>query len=387
MKRIAIVLATILPLLSPSLAWAQNNLRPWENGPLQWSDFTVVNESIGHEHSYLEFILDIENRKRDFDGIALPVRTAVAYIDKELSWVDSLHRTPKELHYNRVLFNLVELHRRQLQVAIDTGGKVNMDYRVRLLVHEADSFCRSTRYGNDTVAVAWWEYNIRQQLDSITPIMVEKHQQANTILGYRTLHQMTLSVGGGTKFFVGDIYNYFAPSGGVYFDIDGGYRRNLFTLGLYVGGGGCKLDSINTVNPINKLYGTDKIITLDLHIDYGFAVVDHAKFILTPFIGYGMQAISYATTGETDVSNGVTDGCWRAGVDFKYNLQQGNTADFSTLSQMALAFHSKVYVSFDHFHSIIGSPKGHTINIQLGFSFRGKDQEILRPALKAQQQE
>ena len=55
-------------LLLSTLALGQNDLRPWTRGPLTWSDFSVVDQSIGLEHSYLEYLLDIENHTQEIEG-------------------------------------------------------------------------------------------------------------------------------------------------------------------------------------------------------------------------------------------------------------------------------------------------------------------------------
>ena len=183
MNRIFIL--TTLALVLPFVGAGQTTPRYWEKGPLTWNDFAVVDRSIGAEHSYLEFGLDVILRPQEVEGGTLQVRTAVAYAVKEMSWVDSNYRTPAQLRYNQVLFNIAELHRRRLQVVVDTGGNVNMEYYMRLLMHETDSFCLATNYGNDTVEVLWWEQDVRRQLDSITPLMVQKHQEANAIKGFR----------------------------------------------------------------------------------------------------------------------------------------------------------------------------------------------------------
>ena len=125
------------------MALGQKNIRYWEKGPLTWNDFTLVDKSIGSEHSYLEFGLDVVDRKQEIGGLQIAVRTAVAFCNKDMSWVDINYRTPEQLRYNQVLFNLVELHRRRLQVAVDTGQRVNMDYYMRLLTYEVDSFSRA----------------------------------------------------------------------------------------------------------------------------------------------------------------------------------------------------------------------------------------------------
>ena len=373
----AALLLSTLALGQTTLIFGQSNLRPWDRGPLTWSDFSVVDQSIGQEHSYLEYLLDIESRTQEIEGSKIPVRMAVAYMDKHLSWVDSSHRTPQELRYNRVLFNIVELHRRRLQIAIDTGNNINMDYHMRLLTHVADSFCRSTAYGRDTVAVAWWEYDIRRQLDSINPILVAKHNEATRVTAFKPTLSFSMSLGLGTKFFTGDLHNLFAPSAGFYMDVDGGLHRSVFTLGFYFGGGRCKPDSIITVKEKNKLYWYDDLSTLDFHIDYGYNVLDRTKITLTPFVGYGLQAFLY-DEGDNTYSNGPAEGCWRLGLDFKYDFGQEGFTIGSTHTLMACALHSKVYISFDRLRSIVGTPQGTTLNAQLGISFRARHRQIIR---------
>ena len=150
-------------------------MRPWQTGDLTWNDFRVVDTNTVKEHSYIEFYLDIEENEEYELGTSWVELVAAAYMDKKLSWVDKKHCTAEELRYNQVIFDLVELFRRRLQVVIDTGGNADIDYYIRLLEHVTDSFCRDTRYGANTLAVVAWETKVGKQLDSIAPIVMQKH--------------------------------------------------------------------------------------------------------------------------------------------------------------------------------------------------------------------
>lgn len=345
--------------------------RAWEKGPLGWNNFTLVTESIGEEHSYLEYSLDIENRKYENDGVTWWGKTAVANMDKNSTWVDKNHCTAAELRYNQVLFNIVELYRRYLQVDIDTCGHADRDYYMQLLGNETSRYCRETRYGADTAAVAWWGSEVRRLMDTITPYMVEKHTPALTVPEYQATYNFGSTMGGGVKIFTGDLHDLFAPSGGFYLDFEGGYGRHYFTLAMYFGGGRCKPDSLTAVKPDNTLLGTDDITTVDLNINYGFSVVDSRRFRITPFVGYGLQGVYYSEVDE--MGGGPSEGCWRAGVDFKFHLLNDITAYKSSFEQYLLSVDYKIYVSRDNFKSIVGSPKGYTINMSLGFSLLYKE--------------
>ncbi len=361
------------------MSMAQSSRRGWEKGPLTWSDFTPMNESLGQEHSYLEYILDIEQRNDEVNGIQMKSRTAVLYVDRTMSWVDTHYRTPQELRYNQVAFNIAELHRRRLQLVIDTGGNANMNYYTRLLSYEVDSFCYHTYYGADTAAVAWWDWAIRRQMDSITPLMVEQHQKANAIEKITPQFHMIFNIGCGAKFFAGDLHKLFAPSGGMYFDFEGGLWRHMFSLDMYVGGGRCLPDSIDAVENINKLYNYDKITTIDLSINYGFAAIDGRQWTVTPFVGYGLQAILY---DEDGASNGPAEGCWRAGVDVKYHLGVDDEYYGNELTRLQCSAHGKLFLSRDRFKDIVGSPIGVTINAQVGFSFGMRQMKVRRAVTK-----
>lgn len=372
------LLFVVIMLVSTTVATAQESRRGWEKGPLTWSDFTPMNESIGAEHSYLEYILDVEQRKDEVNGMEMQTRTAVLYVDRKMSWADTHYRTPQELRYNQVAFNIAELHRRRLQVVIDTGGTVNMNYYSRLLSYEVDSFCHYTQYGADTAAVAWWEQEIRRQTDSVTPIMVEQHQKANTIEKIIPQYLLAFNIGGGAKFFAGDMHSLFAPSGGIYFDFEGGLWRNLFVMGFYIGGGRCRPDTLYNANANDNLYSTDRLTTLDMYINYGFTVIDAKKWCVTPFVGYGMQGFLY-NDDEYSESGGPIEGCLRVGVDVKYHLGAEDIYFDNSLTRFLCSAHGKVYLSFDHMKSIVGSPTGATINAQVGFSLGGREMKIRRP--------
>ena len=92
MKRL-LLLATLICLAAVT-SHAQDDLRVWDRWPITWDDFKTVDSSIGREHSYLEFLLDIEESPFDENGRILiePELVAVAFMDKSQSWVDKNYR-------------------------------------------------------------------------------------------------------------------------------------------------------------------------------------------------------------------------------------------------------------------------------------------------------
>ena len=97
---------------------------------------------------------------------------------------------------------------------------------------------------------------------------------------------------------------------------------------------------------------------------------------MAPFVGYGLQGVYYNEIGN-EIGGGPTEGCWRAGVDFKYHLLNEITVSKSAFEQYLLSVEGKVFVSRDNFISIVGAPKGYTINISLGFAMQYKEGKTL----------
>jgi hypothetical protein len=246
---------------------------------------------------------------------------------------------------------------------------------MRLLTHTVDSFCRVTNYGYDTLEVAIWDAEVRNQMDAITPRMVELEAKKNQMPKYYTTSRFGMNMGPGMKIMGGQLRDYFRPSGGMYMDFELGYWRNIFSMGFYVGGGKTKRDVV-CVNNDNDLFEGERLSVLDLNINYGFAVIDNHKIRLTPFVGYGLNGFYLNSNSESESSIGPTDGCWRAGLDFKYHLF--NDADFSEKSgsQFLGSVNAKVYMTFDKMRQIEGTPKGFTINVQLGVGFMGQSNKV-----------
>ena len=177
-----IILFAAIGCLAMTTGLAQNALYSWDKGNLTWDCFKKVDTTIGEEHSYLEFLLDMEEHMYyEFASVAVDY-IACAYMDTTLSWVSKKHCTQQELKYNQVLFNIVELCRRRMQEDFDTTGTVNLDYYMRLASHEVDRYCRDTRYGADTAAIRQWDITVRNRMDSIAPLVVAKHEKPHPVV-------------------------------------------------------------------------------------------------------------------------------------------------------------------------------------------------------------
>ena len=374
--RFLLIICTLLPLIGN----AQDNSRQWRKGPLTWNDFKApAPDSTGKEHSYLEFQLYIDEVAVDNDGVVHWMESALATMDRQKSWVDSLHRTPEELRYNQVIFNIVELYRRYMQTEIDSGGSPDMDYYMELVVGDVDQFCQATNYGSDIAVVEEWEIFIRELMDSAAAQVAESHatyyNEVTSPKNFVTTQRFGIGVGGGMQVVTGDLHPYFRNGGGFYLEANWGQRRQIITISMYMGASKCLRDVYHKTTT-DYLLQRDDLTVMDLKFDYGFAVIDGYKFQLTPFVGIGI--LGYYTEVLIDGSYestfiGPAAFNWRAGLDFRYHISTNasHRGQYCDLSQITLF--TKIYTGTVRFGNYIGEPHGMTFNALLGIAFETRN--------------
>ena len=368
------------------LACSAQTLRSWQKGPLTWNDFkTVVRDSAGEEHgskrwrhegeehSYLEFSLDVVMAEEERDGVSVWMESAVARIDRKKSWVDSAWRTPNELHYNQVIFDLVELYRRYMQSEIDTGGTPDVGEYMELLVADVDQFCHDSRYGADSATVERWDEFVHDLMAEAAADVAASHadvmREVVPFSNYRTTQSFAMGLGGGMQIVTGDLHHYFRNGGGVLFEYEMGYGRSLLDFGLYLGGSRC-LDTLwHKRNADQDLWRNDPLTVIDLKADYGFAAVESYRFRLAPFVGAGILGYYYTPDTPDASSIGPTAFNLRTGLDFRYHFLSDLVVyrDYCELSQLTLF--AKAYAEYTRIWECLGTPGGWTFNIIVGLAF------------------
>lgn len=376
MKKVPTLL--ILLLLGPLAAHAQEP-RTWSMGPLTWNDFTPVaplsapNGTEAVEHSFIEFVFDIKTVTKERNGIQTGEPEAVAYTVKSKSWVDSLCRTPAELRYNQVLWDMVELYRRQLQQWINADPEFNdealLDSIMQMSIIRTDRYCEDTRFGQDTDAVRDWEKRTRSAL--LRSDSLSRADSAAVRASYTyTDDQVRLgaSLCGSFIGTGGELHDYFSHGGGLSLGFELGYQRHFLIVNGSIGGAKCLKNAPNVEDPINDLYIDDPLQILNGFFAYGISVIDRTKFRLTPFVGWG--GIGYFFTEDDDSSDDVNsfgsgNGCWHFGVDMQYHFHNS----IFGMEHDRYSVNLKLFGTYNRFRAIQGVPEGFTFNVQLGVSF------------------
>ena len=353
---------------------AQAPVRQWKMGPLTWNDFSH-NTAIGKKCSHLEYYMGIQGSMEVREGVKYLHPAVTAFMSPEFSWADTAYRTPQLLAYHQCAFDIVELHRRQLESYIMEGRQsflemVNPDQLLdNTMLRIGEDIARldgDAQEGRDSVGLSQWQSWVRQRLDSLPVYTFDSHRDAPFRWGFSFDVGYSL-IGGGLHDYLGNGFALGCTG-------DMGLRRHFFTTALTMGGSRCRQQmlQVDERREINDLYPEDPTFHLDFYMAYGFAVVDNAHIRLTPFVGYGWQHFYYNAVDES--SHGPTDGCLHVGVDFhKIFSNQVEVNEFMcgqryNATHDIVSFHAKLFATHNRFESVIGLPAGFTVNLQVGIA-------------------
>lgn len=369
LSKIRFSICAILTMVTVN-GWGQDCSRRWNLGALTWQDFQKVDSSKNGEHSYLEFYLDVSDCPFEDDGVNTWRPTATALMNQQLSWVDTHYMSRNELRYNQVLFNIVELQRRYMQIEIDTSGETDVDRHMDELISVTDSFCILTNYGADIEAVWLWDCYIREQMSKSAALIVENEAKSKQSMQTEvTTLRCGFNIGGSAQLLGNYLQRYFSNGGGLHMEFEFGQKRHLFSLGLYCGSSTCKENLIHKKDSNQDLFKKDPLSSLDFNLQYGYILLDLNRFRLTPFAAIGTQGFYYTPEMENSSSLGFTTFNWRVGLDLRYHIWNDRYMDGNDFQQYYLSIYSRFYYSQATLWNAIDTPAGSIFNITVGLSF------------------
>ena len=372
MKRVFIISFFFLAALVTMQAQAP--VRQWKMGPLTWNDFQP-NSSIGDKHSHLEYYMGIQGSMEKHKGIKYLHPAVTAFMSNDFSWADTAYRTPQLLVYHQCTFDLVELHRRRLENYIFDGRCslleiIDPDQLLdNTMLRLADDVARlesETHVGTDSALLSQWQARVKTMLDSTPRHTFNHHADA--------LFRWGFSFDLGYTFLGGGLQDYLGDGVTLGFTGDMGIGRHFLTTAMSIGGSRCRQQmlQIDERNEIRDLYPTDDVYHLDFYVGYGYAVIDNAHLRATPFVGYGWQQYYYNAMDES--SHGPTDGGLHLGVDLHYifsnqvEINEFLCGQHYNASHDIMSFHAKLYATYNRFNTVVGTPSGFSINLQLGIA-------------------
>ena len=294
-------------LLLPLLAAAQQ--RHWNEGPLALNELQSKISPDGNA-CHLTYHFDFELTKgSSSDGVTTTYYRADAWIDLEQCWVDANSRNDVTLRFCQLLFDLIEVKRRQMAKLLQYAGTQPMREE---LLYATDAALRSkiatikssTAEGTDTAALARWEKATRQQLDTLPidpmPVFEPGLLSAAMALGF------TFGIPTGLS---ADV---FTSGPGIYFSYELGLKRFVLDIDCYLTNANMRVDMGGYLND-----GTPHIVKegdpaspSSVLVGAGFRVLEERNHTLTPIVAWSSGYRSFPAEKKNIISpyNGLAFG-------------------------------------------------------------------------------
>lgn len=267
-------------------AQGQGRGRPWKRGELRLEDFGVVTAH-DNERSHLDYgIVYSPSGVTEGNNSYLFCRTA-AVMYPTASWIDERCADTAMLAYNQMLFDVVEVYRRQMQqqgyLLSATTRRSRMGLYERLQANTMEQLERemqelrvATEEGRDSAAVERVRVKNREWLNA--------HPCDRPDFTLRS-YWWSLGVDYGFSVPTGGLARHYTASVGMQgFTAALGWGRHGFYYRTVSG-------SLQTYDTVGGFSPSD--YRIDLTFGYGFTLIDRPNFSITPYIAYGASEFAW----------------------------------------------------------------------------------------------
>ncbi|GAB2576591.1 hypothetical protein [Spirosoma areae] len=279
MNRLLLVLLLLSPL--PGLAQATIDTLHWSaTRRLLLSDFhSPTQPGLGGS----EFYYQIGYEVRPTSVWSQPAIESFCLMFRNLSWVSETARNERTLAYNQVLFDLVEVHTRQMKaklIALRADRRFKQEAKqIEYLTNselgaEVNRFRAETGGGDDLPVLQGWQQQVVQRLFD-TPDLVNVYRSSKIGFG--------LFVGGAGTLPTGPASSTINPLAGIAFGVDIAFRRTMLLLHPAIFNG--SLSSAFSHRDQNWEGGMN-IRSALFEVGIGQVISDSPRSRWTPFVGY-----------------------------------------------------------------------------------------------------
>ena len=212
-----------------------------------------------------------------------PVIESFCLMFRNMSWVSKTAQNDRTLVYNQVLFDLVEVHTRQMKaklIALGFSRRFKQQARqIEYLTNselgdEVNRFRAETGGGDDVSALERWEKQIVQRLHDVPDLVTTYHSSK---IGFG------LFVGGGGILATGPLAQTFSPAGGIAFGIDIALRQTILMVHPTLYNGTLRAGFSHQ----NQTWDKDLPVRPRLlEVGLGQVVHNGPRTRLTPYVGY-----------------------------------------------------------------------------------------------------
>jgi hypothetical protein len=212
-----------------------------------------------------------------------PVIESFCLMFRNMSWVSKTAQNERTLVYNQVLFDLVEVHTRQMKaklIALGFDRRFKQQARqIEYLTNselgdEVNRFRAETGGGDDVSALERWEKQIVQRLHDVPALVTTYHSSK---IGFG------IFAGGGGILATGPLAQTFSPAGGIAFGIDIAFRQTILMVHPTLYNGTLRAGFSHQ----NQTWDKDLPVRPRLlEVGLGQVVYDAPRTRLIPYVGY-----------------------------------------------------------------------------------------------------
>ena len=366
-RRTVLRLAVLMFLLTGTVFAQQEHARAWRRGPLALNEFAIMSTQPGAT-SHLDYALRYA-LVAETEGLHTYYYCRVgAVMYPGLSWMAESSRDSAELSYNQALFDLVEIHRRQMQwqTLYVTSRKKQLDQLLESfslqLDREVQMMRAVTREGRDVEVLERMRQANRQWLNANPcghPEFEERYFWWSMGLDMGFVAPM------------GGLGHYFSASAGsLGFNLAMGWRRHNFTL-RSVKSIVHQRDTIRdywgyTIDPSFMSSPMDRT---DVHLSYGFSLVSNDRYAITPYAGWGWSTFSASYWYP------ITASGFLAGVEGKLHFHHWHVVrngGKQKARRVSASAHANLFAGYAKCDDLEGQPSGLTVGISLGLTLTEK---------------
>jgi hypothetical protein len=298
------LITIILCLLLGRNAFAQTGYKTWSPNGLAWTDFTARPDLTQSRVSSFAYLIGYKPQQTVVQDTAIVYNQVYGVMNQWESWVKTEAKNNELLIYNQLIFDLVEVSVRKIQLEMNRERYLDLseipvpqrgipfsmakhvfEINVAKAKQRIQTFEQETQSGTNATAVALWAKQIQEELNHQPIVLAPKDLKSKN-------NRFGLFVGGGAGTMQGNLNSYFPNSmPTLSLGIDLGFGRYQFTFEVARNADDSYLKQPLTYNDI--LYPQD--LNLDFiwtQITAGYALFDRRHWRIAPYAGLGVVSIS-----------------------------------------------------------------------------------------------
>ncbi|MCX2745431.1 hypothetical protein OO013_16245 [Mangrovivirga sp. M17] len=348
--------------------FGQSDERQWEEGKLTWNDFKGEPFESSPSASELSYQLSYSTTKKRIGDTTFFFFQTRNYINPYISWVKESEKSDQLLRYNQVIFNILELHRRELQEELHRINNTDLaenKFRTQYQKcnYEIKQFQHETNSGTDKSALVYWDKKITQKLKDNPFELIPEVSDRN--FGYG------INAGFGTGIMTGSISDFFSPTFNFVFGFDIAYKNTTLFLNGTLAGNRVKRDYTEDGFLWTKDLKTNVAI---IDVSIGQTLIENSTHKLTPFAGLGILEFSVANNeGEAYEDHRIVNYGLIYGLnyDFKFRHAIRLTPSPFGAKYKERAEHNirvRLYATSSEYENM----KGTSINLTVGYALFGR---------------